>query len=97
MKSTYGQPIVANSALQLLMKQSPATIDIVQKTFNLTEEEKYLLLESSVGEGLFFAGQKHVAIKVVASYGEDQLITTAPEEVLKIRKAKKELAKGKKK
>ncbi|MCH8741351.1 DUF87 domain-containing protein [Patescibacteria group bacterium] len=95
MKSEYGQPIIANSSLQMIMKQSPATIDIVKKTFNLTDEEKYLLLESAVGEGLFFAGQKHVAIKVVASYSEDQLITTAPEEVLKIRKAKKELAKEK--
>jgi len=89
MKSTYGQPIITNSSLQLLMKQSPATIDIVKKTFNLTEEEKYLLLEAPVGEGIFFAGQKHVAIKVVASYAEDQIITTAPEEVLKIKRAKK--------
>jgi len=91
MKSSYGQPIITNSSLQLLMKQSPATIDIVQKTFNLTEEEKYLLLEAEVGEGIFFAGQKHVAIKVMASYTEDQIITTAPEEVLKIRRAKGEL------
>ncbi len=96
MKSEYGQPIIANSSLQILMKQSPATIDVVKKTFNLTDEEKYLLLEAAVGEGLFFAGQKHVAIKIVASYGEDQLITTAPEEVLKIKKAKKELAEKKK-
>jgi type IV secretory pathway VirB4 component len=92
MKSDYGQPIVANSSLQILMKQSPATIDVVQKVFNLTEEEKYLLIEAAVGEGLFFAGQKHVAIKIVASYGEDQLITTAPEEILKIKKAKEDLA-----
>jgi len=91
MKSTYGQPIITNSSLQLLMKQSPATIDIVQKTFNLTEGEKLMLLELPVGEGLFFAGQKHVAIRVVASYTEDQFITTSPEEVLKIRRAKKEL------
>ncbi|MDD2696822.1 MAG: ATP-binding protein [Candidatus Pacebacteria bacterium] len=91
MKSSYGQPIITNSSLQLLMKQSPATIDVVQKTFNLTEEEKYLLLEAEVGEGIFFAGQKHVAIKVMASYTEDQIITTAPEEVLKIRRAKGEL------
>ena len=91
MKSAYGQPIITNSSLQLLMKQSPATIDVVQKTFNLTDEEKYLLLEAEVGEGIFFAGQKHVAIKVVASYTEDQFITTAPEEVLKIKKAKGEL------
>jgi len=91
MKSAYGQPIITNSSLQVLMKQSPATIEVVQKIFNLTEEEKYLLLEAEVGEGIFFAGQKHVAIKTVASYTEDQIITTAPEEVLKIREAKKEL------
>ena len=89
MKSHYGQPIITNSSLQLLMKQSSATIDIVQKTFNLTNQEKYLLLEAEVGEGMFFAGQKHVAIKVVASYAEDQFITTSPEEVLKIKKAKR--------
>jgi len=92
MKSNYGQPIITNSSLQILMKQSPATMDVVKKTFNLTEEEKYLLLEAEVGEGIFFAGQKHVAIKVAASYTEDQIITTAPEEVLKIKEAKKALA-----
>jgi len=92
MKSTYGQPIITNSSMQFLMKQSPATIDIVQKTFNLTEGEKNLLLEAEVGEGLFFAGQKHVAIKQIASYVEDQIITTSPEEILKIRKAKGEMA-----
>jgi len=91
MKSTYGQPIITNSSLQIIMKQSPATIDVVQKTFNLTEEEKYLLLESEVGEGIFFAGQKHVLMKAVASYAEDQFITTSPEEVLKIKRAKGEL------
>jgi type IV secretory pathway VirB4 component len=93
MKSSYGQPIITNSSLQLLLKQSPATIDVVQKAFLLTDQEKYMLLEASVGEGLFFAGQKHVAIKVVASYAEDQVITTSPEEVAKIKRAKKELGK----
>ncbi|HOX30359.1 MAG TPA: ATP-binding protein [Candidatus Paceibacterota bacterium] len=88
MKSTYGQPIITNSSIQFLMKQSPATIDILQKTFNLTEGEKNLLLEAEVGEGLFFAGQKHVAIKGIASYVEDQIITTSPEEIQKIKKAK---------
>jgi len=88
MKSEYGKPIITNSSLQLLMKQSPATIDVVQKTFNLTDEEKYLLLGAEVGEGIFFAGQKHVSIKVMASYTEDQIITTSPEEVLKIKKAR---------
>lgn len=89
MKSVYGQPIITNSALAVLFKQSPATIDIVQRTFNLTNEEKNLLLEAEVGEGLFFAGQKHVAMKVVASYIEDQIITTSPKELLKLKEAKK--------
>ena len=88
MKSEYGQPIITNSALKILMKQSPATIGIVQKTFNLTEEEKLFLLEAPVGEGLFFAGLKHIAIRMVASYAEDQIITTSPEEILKIKKIK---------
>jgi type IV secretory pathway VirB4 component len=64
LKSPYGRPILTNSSLQLLLKQSSTTIDVLQKTFNLTDEEKYLLLEAGVGEGLFFAGLKHVAIKV---------------------------------
>jgi len=91
MRSDYGQPIVANSSIQILMRQSPATIDVVKKTFGLTEEERLRLLEGSIGEGLFFAGSKHVAVTVVASYTEDQIITTAPEEVLKIKQAKKEI------
>lgn len=90
MKSDYGQPIINNSSLQLLMKQSPATIDSVAQTFNLTDEEKYLLVEGAVGEGLFFAGPKHVAIKVVASYAEDQIITTAPEQVAAMKAARGE-------
>lgn len=90
LKSQYGQAIVNNSALQLLMKQSPAAVDLVQKIFLLTDSEKYLLLESGVGEGIFFAGSKHAAIKVVASYTEDQLVTTNPEQLLQIEKSKKE-------
>ncbi len=92
MRSDYGQPIITNSSLVLLMKQSPATINTVKDTFNLTEEEKMLLLEAPVGEGIFFAGTKHVLIKVLASYTEDQIITTAPEELMKIKEAKRELA-----
>ncbi|MFH1582974.1 MAG: ATP-binding protein [Candidatus Falkowbacteria bacterium] len=90
--SPYGQAIVNNSALQLLLKQSPAAIDLVQKTFVLTQGEKYLLLECGVGEGIFFAGSKHVAIKVVASYTEDQLITSDPRQLLEIEQEKKEFA-----
>lgn len=91
-KSKYGEPIVTNSSLQVLLKQSPATIDAVARTFNLTDEEKFLLLEANVGEGIFFAGLKRAAIKVVASYTEDQIITTDPEQLIAIERAKRELA-----
>ncbi len=82
LSSRYGKAVVANSSLQLLMKQSTSSVDIIAETFGLTEGEKYLLLESDVGEGLFFAGLNHVAIKVVASYAEDQIITTDPKQLL---------------
>jgi conjugal transfer ATP-binding protein TraC len=90
--SPYGRPILTNSSIQLLLKQSPTTIDVLQKTFNLTDEEKYLLLEAGVGEGLFFAGLKHVAIKVVASYTEDQIITSDPSQLLAIKAEKARFA-----
>jgi type IV secretory pathway VirB4 component len=89
MNSEYGKAIITNSSLQLLMKQSPANIEVVEKAFNLTEQEKYLLLEAAVGEGLFFAGRKHVALSVVASQKENEIITTAPEEVLRMREEKR--------
>ncbi|RMD59106.1 hypothetical protein D6821_01895, partial [Candidatus Parcubacteria bacterium] len=88
--SVYGQAIVTNSSIQFLLKQSPASIDLIKKTFNLTEGEKYLLLECGVGEGIFFAGNKHAAIKVVASYTEDQLITSDPRQLLEIEEARRE-------
>jgi conjugal transfer ATP-binding protein TraC len=92
LKSPYGLPMITNSSIQLLLKQSPTTIDNLQKTFNLSDEEKYLLLESDVGEGIFFAGLKHVAIKVIASYTEDQIITSDPSQVLALRAKKAEAA-----
>jgi conjugal transfer ATP-binding protein TraC len=91
LRSPYGVPMITNSSIQFLMKQSATAIDNVQKTFNLTDEEKFLLLESNVGEGIFFAGLKHVAIKVIASYTEDQIITSDPSQLLQIRKAREEL------
>ncbi len=91
LRSPYGLPIVTNSSIQILLKQSPSTVDSLQKTFNLTDEEKFLLLESDVGEGLFFVGQKHVAIKVIASYTEDQIITSDPSQLLAIKRSREEL------
>lgn len=92
LRSPYGQPILSNSSLQLLLKQSPTSIDLLQQTFNLTDEEKYLLLESGVGEGIFFAGLKHVAIKIIASYTEDQIITSDPSQVLSLKKLRQTYA-----
>lgn len=92
LKSPYGLPIITNSSIQILLKQSSSTVDNLQRIFNLTEEEKYLLLESDVGEGMFFVGLKHVAIKIIASYTEDQIITSDPSQLLAIKKAKEEMA-----
>lgn len=80
----FGKAIVTNSSMQLLLKQSSAAINIVADTFNLTEGEKFTLLEAERGDGLFFAGLNHVAIKIVASYTENRIITTNPEELLEI-------------
>jgi len=91
MKSPYGLPIVTNSSILILLKQSPTVVDNLQKVFNLTDEEKYLLLESNVGEGMFFVGLKHVAIKIIASYTEEQIITSDPAQLLSIKRAKDEL------
>ncbi len=91
MKSSYGKAIITNSSLQLLLKQSPAAVDILQKTFDLTQQEKDLLLNATVGEGLFFAGKKHVYMSIKASYTEDQIITTSPGEVEKIREARRKI------
>lgn len=87
LSSPYGRPIITNSSLQLLLKQSPAAIELVTKSFGLTATEKNYLLEADVGQGLFITGlQQHVAIQVVASYFEHQLITTKPEELLALTK-----------
>jgi conjugal transfer ATP-binding protein TraC len=81
----YGKAVVSNSSMQVLLKQSTSSIDIIAQVFNLTEQEKYLLLNASVGEGLFFAGLNHVAVKITASYTEDQIITTDPKQLLAMR------------
>jgi len=80
--SPYGRPIITNSSLQLLLKQSPAAMEMIGKAFSLTDVEKNYLLETGIGEGLFIAGLKHVAIQIVPSYFENELITTDPEELL---------------
>lgn len=81
MKSPYGKPIITNSSIQTLLKQSPSSMEVLTKAFNLTEGEKYMLLNSAVGQGLFFAGNQHAAIQVIASYTEDKIVTTNPEEI----------------
>lgn len=84
-KNDFGKPIITNSSMQLLLKQAPSAVDVLAQVFNLTEGEKYVLLNSDVGQGLFFAGLKHVAIQVIASYTEHRIVTSNPEEVLRYR------------
>ncbi len=79
----YGKAILSNSSIQILLKQGTASVDEVAKTFFLSQGEKELLLSAGIGEGLFFAGQNHVAIQVVSAPFEHALITSNPEEVLK--------------
>lgn len=83
--SPFGKPIITNSSLQVLLKQSPSAVDNLQKLFYLTDGEKDVLLNSGVGQGIFFAGNKHVAIQIIASDPETRVITTKPEEVIAMR------------
>ncbi|HUD09920.1 MAG TPA: DUF87 domain-containing protein [Patescibacteria group bacterium] len=92
LSTDYGKAVLSNSSIQILLKQSPAEIDLVTKLFYLTEGEKQLLLSSSVGEGLFFAGQSHVALRSIAAPYEHAMITSSPEEILKAREAAKTVA-----
>ncbi|MCX6806751.1 MAG: conjugal transfer protein TraC [Candidatus Berkelbacteria bacterium] len=87
--SKYGRAVVANSSLQLLLKQSPAAVEELTDAYKLTKGEEDLLLMCDIGEGLFFAGLNHVVIKVIASPTEHLLITSKPEEVLELKKLTK--------
>lgn len=81
MASRMGRAIVANSSMQFLLKQSPSAVDVLGEVFKLTEEEKKRLSQFPVGQGLFFAGQSHVHIQIIASNTETELITTNPEQL----------------
>lgn len=87
LKSDHGKAIVSNSSLQVLMKQLSSAIEKLASTFFLSQGERHLLLTAEVGEALFFAGQNHVAMKVVASPEEHILITTNPQEAVDRQKA----------
>jgi len=76
--SSYGKPIITNSSIQILLKQSSASIDALQNIFKLTEQEKYILLNAAVWQWLFFAGAEHVGIQVVASFYEEQIVSSNP-------------------
>ncbi len=81
MASRMGRAIVANASMQMLLKQSPSAVDVLADVFKLTSEEKKRLSQFPVGQGLFFAGQNHVHIQVIASATETELISTNPTEV----------------
>jgi hypothetical protein len=89
LSSEYGKAVVTNSSIQMLLKQHPAAIDKIVEKFYLSQGEKRFLLSAGIGEGLFFAGSNHVAIKVMASEAEHKLITTNPEELIKLREEKR--------
>ncbi len=80
--SPYGKAIITNSALKMLLKQSSAAINQISEVFFLSQGEKQLLLSAGVGEGIFFAGMNHVAIRIIASPDEHALASTKPSEVI---------------
>jgi type IV secretory pathway VirB4 component len=82
LSTDYGKAVLSNSSIQMLLKQSPTEIDLVAKTFYLTAGEKQMLLSANIGEGLFFAGQSHVAMRVIAAPHEHGMITSNPQEIL---------------
>ena len=90
MGSKMGRAIVANSSMQLLLKQSPSAVDVLGDVFKLTEEERKRLANFPVGQGLFFAGQNHVHIQIVASQTEQGLITTNPQALLQQQEQERE-------
>lgn len=83
LSNDYGKAVLANSSLQILLKQSPTEIETVSKTFYLSAGEKQLLLSAGVGQGLFFAGQNHVPIQIVAAPFETEVISTNPQDEVK--------------
>ena len=86
MGTEYGGAIIKNSSIRILLKQHPAAIEQVGEAFYLSEGERQYLLGADIGEGIFFAGQNHVAIKVIASPQEHKLITSNPEDILAMKK-----------
>lgn len=88
LSSDYGRAILSNSSIQILLKQSTSEIDTVAKVFYLSDGERQMLLSSGVGQGLFFAGQNHVSIQVVAAPFEHDIITSNPAEVQQMQNEK---------
>jgi conjugal transfer ATP-binding protein TraC len=88
LKSPHGIPIITNSSIKLLFKQSTVTIRQITEALQLTEVENNILTQIDIGSGLFLAGDKHALIQVVASYTEDQLITSDPQKLMALRNKK---------
>jgi len=88
LNSPFGKPIVTNAAMKILLKQSTAAIDLIATTFALTDGEKQVLLQSGVGQGIFFAGPRHVAMEIVAFPTEHRIVTSNPKEIMKMQQAK---------
>jgi len=83
LNNDMGKAIISNSSIQMLMKQSPSSVDKLQAVFNLSDGEKNFLLSCDKGQGLFFAGSNHVGIQVISSQSEHELITSDPQDLEK--------------
>jgi len=83
--SEYGRAIAQNSSMAILLRQHPAQVDYVKEAWKLTETERDYLVTTGVGEGLFIAGLRHVAMQIIPSYQENLLANTNPEKALKVK------------
>ena len=92
MSTDYGKAVLTNSSIQMLLKQGTAEVEMISQVFNLSEGERELLVSADIGEGLFFAGQNHVAMKVLAAFFEHSLITSNPEEIMAANKVASDAA-----
>ncbi len=76
-----GKTILANCAWKLLLRQEPTVIKEIAEKFNLNQEEQNFILTADKGEGLLFAMNDHIPIKIVSSEKEYEVITTNPDEI----------------
>ena len=82
LRSDYGEPIVKQCDIRILLGQTPEGADALAKYFDLTPAERRSLIHARPGEGLLFVGRSHVAYEAVVSRREYAALTSRPSDLL---------------